>query len=320
MNIVDFKKEHISKASSLVLSNYAEELLRTPYMPPAINLPDLGKFTEGGLSVAAVEDGQLIGFLCFYPPWQNAFKTYSKGTFSPLHGHGAVCENRSYIYKRMYQAAADKLVTAGVSSHSICFFANDEQGINALFTYGFGLRCMDAVRPLTPITTVSSFGLDMRIVSKEDIRIIRPLRRMLSDHLSQSPCFMYSSDEEFNAWIERAEKRDSLVFAAFNGDDPIAFIETSDSGENFLTHEDDMQNICGAFCLPDYRGKGVFQCLLNFVISELKSEGYQRIGVDFESINPTAYHFWLKYFAPYTKSVVRRIDEKVLSRVPSQNS
>jgi hypothetical protein len=48
------------------------------------------------------------------------------------------------------------------------------------------------------------------------------------------------------------------------------------------------------------------------LIQKLKTKRYTRLGVDFESINPTAYGFWLKYFDAYTYSVVRRVDEKIL--------
>jgi len=44
----------------------------------------------------------------------------------------------------------------------------------------------------------------------------------------------------------------------------------------------------------------------------LKEEGYKLLGVDYESFNSTANGFWLKYFTPYTNSVVRRIDECAL--------
>ena len=44
----------------------------------------------------------------------------------------------------------------------------------------------------------------------------------------------------------------------------------------------------------------------------LKKEGFLRLGVDYESFNPTANVFWPKYFEVYTKSVVRRIDECAL--------
>jgi len=70
-----------------------------------------------------------------------------------------------------------------------------------------------------------------------------------------------------------------------------------------------MMNICGAYCLLEYRGQDVMQGLLNYVITVLKSEGYKSLGVDFESFNPTAKGFWLKYFAAYTNGFTRRIDE-----------
>ena len=75
-----------------------------------------------------------------------------------------------------------------------------------------------------------------------------------------------------------------------------------------------MMNICGAFCLSEYRGSGIFNNLLSYLVTTLKGEGYTRIGVDFESFNPTARGFWLKHFTEYTNSVVRRIDEKSLKR------
>jgi len=45
--------------------------------------------------------------------------------------------------------------------------------------------------------------------------------------------------------------------------------------------------------------------------SDLK-EGYAYLGVDYESLNPTAYAFWQKYFSAYTHGLVRRIDEHIL--------
>lgn len=40
------------------------------------------------------------------------------------------------------------------------------------------------------------------------------------------------------------------------------------------------------------------------VTSVLKGEGYTRLGVNFESFNPTARGFWLKYFTAYTNNRV----------------
>ena len=48
------------------------------------------------------------------------------------------------------------------------------------------------------------------------------------------------------------------------------------------------------------------------VITTLRKEGATLLGVDCETFNPTAIHFWKKYFTQYTTSVVRRIDEYAL--------
>lgn len=119
---------------------------------------------------------------------------------------------------------------------------------------------------------------------------------------------MYSSEDDYNEWIYRAEHRDTVLFTAFDGDTPVAFIEMGDEGENFTTVAPDIKNICGAYCLPEYRGHGIVQSLINYAVTVLPS-GIKRIGVDFESFNATANAFWLKHFDAYTHSVVRMIDE-----------
>jgi GNAT superfamily N-acetyltransferase len=139
-------------------------------------------------------------------------------------------------------------------------------------------------------------------IIEDEVEKIREMRKLYAVHLSESPCFMRYG-------INLAEKRNSRVFAAFQINKPIAYLEVMDNGEHFATEVNSMKSICGAFCLPEYRGKGIFQGLLNYTITKLKAEGFKSLGVDFEGFNPTASGFWLKYFTIYTNSVVRRIDE-----------
>jgi peptide methionine sulfoxide reductase msrA/msrB len=42
------------------------------------------------------------------------------------------------------------------------------------------------------------------------------------------------------------------------------------------------------------------------------------LEIYYESINPTAYCFWLKYFNAYTHSVVRRIDEHAVKNITEE--
>ena len=84
--------------------------------------------------------------------------------------------------------------------------------------------------------------------------------------------------------------------------------------ENMIRFEERNKMIIQDF-EPEHRGRGVYKKLLNYAINTLKTEGYTRLGVDFESINPSGSGFWLKYFNAYTNSVVRRIDERIIQRV-----
>lgn len=314
MNIVTFEKQHIEEATAIAFSNYRKEQQFVRDLPEVAQMPELTWFAENGLGVAALEDGVVVGFLGCVGPFGNAFGSGVKGTFSPIHAHGALTEDRERIYRRMYQAAAEKWVSKGILYHAIALFAHDAQAIGALFRYGFGLRCVDAIRLMSPIHCPSVGGYTFRLLPKEEVSCLRQMRMQLSAHLGESPCFMYSDSKSEEVWIAKAEARDTQVFVAEKDKLPVAFIEVGEDGENFITEMPSMKNICGAFCLPQYRGTGIFANLLNFTVEHLREEGVTRLGVDYESINPTASGAWGKYFTPYTHSVVRRIEENVLAR------
>ncbi len=69
----------------------------------------------------------------------------------------------------------------------------------------------------------------------------------------------------------------------------------------------------GVFSPIHTHGTGIFQNLLNYTITQLKMNKFRILGVDFESFNPNAYGFWLKYFTPYIYSLTRRIDEQIIN-------
>ncbi|HBB27729.1 MAG TPA: GNAT family N-acetyltransferase [Clostridiales bacterium] len=309
MIILDFEKKHLEEARQIAMANYNEEKVHVPMLPDIDILPDLTHFADNGLGVVAFDKGKMIGFLCCYKPWDNAFNTAAKGTFSPIHAHGAILENREMIYKKLYQVAAEKWIKHKISYHAIGLYAHDNQAVHALFTYGFGLRCIDSIRPMNKLDCQPCDDIVFKEIEKKDVNQVRDMRRMLSEHLGESPCFMYSTPQNFENWIERAERRDSRLFVAKQDEKLIAFLEVKDNAENFVTEVNGMINICGAYCIPEFRGKDIFSNLINYMIMTLETDGYKRLGVDFESFNPTASGFWLKHFAAYTNSVVRRIDE-----------
>ena len=313
IKITDFCDEHLPQAMQIARHGYEIERTANPALPAIDSFPDLTRFTQQGYGSAAFQGDHMVGFLCFYPPTQDAFGTTGmRGTFSPIHAHGVIASDSSRIYSLLYQSTARKLVRDGILSHSIAIYTHDSEAIRSFFYNGFGLRCIDAVRLLTPLETADAPDCRFIEVPQADKGILLDLQNLLIAHLGKSPTFMPFPQQTQAQFAGKQEDEDVRYFAALIDDKPIAYLKIRDDGENFVCDDPRMVNICGACCQPEYRGTGVSHNLLAYLIDRLVPEGYTRLGVDFESFNPTALGFWLKYFDAYTGSVVRRIDDKIL--------
>ena len=310
MQVVDFADRHIKQAVCIAVKNYNEQRRVTPALPVIDSVPDLSVYLENNLGVAALDDDEVLGFLCVRGPFSNAFRsTQAVGVFSPMGANGAAGDDKSEIYALMYRAAAEKWAKSGATSHAICLYTYDEKTLMQFFRYGFGLRCVDAVREMEAVKCNSMKGYKYKELQKEEFGGIFAAAKMLNEHLAMSPAFLYYPQVTDSVILERIMNEESRYFAAYKENELIAYIKISGEGENFACDAPDMLNICGAFCLPEYRGKGIVQNLLNFMTKELSGDGINRLGVDFESYNPAGYGFWMKNFDAYTHSVVRRIDE-----------
>jgi GNAT superfamily N-acetyltransferase len=311
IKIINFTKEHIVPAIKIAENNYENERKHVTILPFIKELPNFSPFTENGLGVSAFDEEKMVGYLCCISPYKYAFKsTNAIGVWSPIYGNGIIEGNKN-IYARMYQEAAKKWVDAGATSHSISFYAHNYDIQNQLYRYGFGLRCIDAIRPMEEININQYPNILFKELDNNEFQSILPLNKLLVNYLENSPMFMrYLMDD--NEYIRELMKNNIRYFVAKADKKIIAYIKISDEGENFVCEVNDMKNICGAYCLPEYRGQGIFQNLLNYLIKKLKDEKYLRLGVDFESFNPAGSGFWQKYFTEYTQGVVRRIDDRFI--------
>lgn len=343
MIITDFTLEHIAPAGKLAFAAYEEERRAVSALPAAdviagfnaaadvgfadtvaesfndravtafADISGLSALAGNGMGAAAFEAGELIGFLCGTAPFDQAFRsTDVKGVFSPMGCNAARPENRGAIYAAMYQYAARKWVRAGAVSHAVCLYEHDEAAKQQFFRYGFGQRCADSIRLLEEFACVPCGEYEFVELAPTDFTLVYPLEVLLNRHYCNSPFFMNRRMVTLEKFLEICEKTEERYFIARYRGEVCAFLSISGSGETFITEIPGYQHVSGAFCLEEHRGKGVYQNLLNFVIRTLKREGYEYLGVDYESINPTANGFWRKYFAAYTCGVVRRIDERIL--------
>lgn len=197
MDILNFERKHIEEATAIAHANYYDERQFVKELPQECDIPDLNSFAENGLGVVAFEDDKMIGFLCCCDPFDNAFRaTDMRGIFSPMGANAAVPKNCSKIYTAMYQVAGAKWVKTGAVSHAICLHAHNEELQRQFFLYGFGLRCLDAIRPMELIDCESCENYDFVELSKAEFYLVYPLHLELYRHYCESPFFMNRKPEK----------------------------------------------------------------------------------------------------------------------------
>jgi GNAT superfamily N-acetyltransferase len=307
-----FGERHIAGAAALAQTAYAHERQHVPALafdrnPIALHraVAELARHATG---VAALDGDRLMGYLAFIGPIEGFWGT-STGCFSPLHGYGVAGERRTRLMSLLFQHAAEPVVDQGVDTFAISTYRHDAEVAEALALNGFGIRNADAIRMIDPPLDAAPVpGIAYREVRWEDAGPILPLLNGLVRHLRQSPAFVGVTEFTEEDFAARRERRRNRYFVAYDGELPVGYLEVANDGENVLTAAPDMRNICGAYLAEAYRGRGIYDGLLDFVLATLRIEGIRRIGVDFETMNPAALNFWPKYFDRYTSSFARRID------------
>jgi GNAT superfamily N-acetyltransferase len=315
MKIIDFTTAHIEQAAQIALKNYKAECGFVPALPPVDAVPDLTTFANNNLGVAAFDGDTMLGFLCGHGVWNNAWGISGlRNVFSPMHGNGAVIENRAKIYARLYQAAGEKWARAGAASHAVCLYAQDKQAQEQFYRYGFGMRCIDAIRGMEEIALSGCEGYEFYEADENNVLEIQPLETMHLKGYLKSPFFLYREPDNAEVFLQNYKKHKTIYLAAKHNNQAVAYLAAEYAGETFIKDVPGYLHCNGAFCLPEHRGRGLNQALLRLLVQKLKSQGYTRLGVDFESFNPSGSGFWLKYFTAYTHSVVRRIDESAITK------
>ncbi|HHY25734.1 MAG TPA: GNAT family N-acetyltransferase [Desulfitobacterium dehalogenans] len=258
----------------------------------------------------AVENGKVIGYLAFEGP-RDGFHGNVKGVFSPLGGSAFAGDHRNVLASKLLEEVAADLVADGICSFALSRYAHDEEVGRSFVMNGFGIRCSDAIMKLSARKKISELNEDIRLqeLVKDDKREISRLRKELIEHLCSAPIFFPTNIIQYDNWFENDRTR---VFVAKEENRVIGYMALDTVAETFVSESDSIYNICGAYVDKEYRNKGIAQQLLEYLCVVSEKEGMEYLGVDCETLNPTALRFWSKYFDNYTYSYARRIDERVL--------
>jgi GNAT superfamily N-acetyltransferase len=314
MEISSLRREHIPQAAALFVEGCKKQRLATPSLSDRLEDVErvtamLDRLSESCPGVAALEDGRLLGYMGWYIA--DRFRGAARrGAYCPEWGHAAREEAKPAIYRAMYRAAARQWAAAGCQVHAVTFLAHDRTAQQAWFWNGFGLTVVDGVRPMRPLDPPCStpVSISIRKAAPADASILAALDAEHCRHYTASPIFMAPPHNkgaaEFAEFLSLAR---NSVWLAMDGEVPAGFIRydgyNSDGAE--IVNADDAAYITGAYVRPAYRGRKVGAALLDAALRDYAGRGFARCAVDFESFNPEAASFWMRYFEPVCLSVLR---------------
>jgi GNAT superfamily N-acetyltransferase len=317
LKIIPLKEEHLEDAAALVISRYKNLCEQEPNLPHRYKevsnlLPLLQKIMQTACpGVAAIQDGQLVGFLT---GWLMPDFRGKRSVFSPEWANAADLKESGYIYEEMYRHLAADWVAEKYAAHYISMFANDPDAIRAWHWLGFGMTAIDAVRGLNPIQ-VGDYRIDIRRATSQDLEKVPELNDGLRQHVKGSPDFFIAEEFSkgyFEKWIEDPDRE---IWVAWVNEEPVAFMRVGPANEDVckIIYDEKTTSIYGAFTKETKRGIEIGTAILEKVIESARNRDYERCAVDFEPMNLLGTRFWLRHdFKPVCFSLLRYIDERVL--------
>ena len=259
---------------------------------------------------AAQANGQLCGFMIGLRI--GALFGKDKGLVIGAHGWSVHGTSRGEILIELATRVLQDAVHHGHTSIAWTIPAHDQQAIALARDLGFGNRCADALRTTAQaLRQPSSVRIERLTVSQLDL--IAPLHQAHNRYYRQAPLWMPNPEEDpledLKAWMT---SDDRWIWAAFEKHQPVGYLRVQAHAESYLSHHPHLCNITAAYVDPAWRHTGVATALLNQALHDLNDHGIRWCGVDYETINPSGSRFWSSHFTPYTVSLTRRIDERIL--------
>lgn len=312
LQIISFREDHLDEAAQLFIQNFKKLRQSVPALPPGMEDPQavakrIAELMAASPGLAAVENGQLKGYLGWWLI-EGFRNTPRKAAYCPVYAHAADPQALEPVYMALYREAASRWHAAGCQVHVLTLLANDKAAERFWFWNGFGMLVVDAIRDIQPVGASAPKKLDIRRAEMEDAETIAALEVEHWRHYAQPPTLMApQAPQDAAAYRNFLSDPHNSVWLALDGEKAVAYMrfEAQSFGAAEIVRSDTTTAITAAYTQPAFRGRGAAPALLEAALQHYRALGYERCSVDFESINPEASAFWLRYFSPVCFSVNR---------------
>lgn len=257
--------------------------------------------------LVALEGSRLVGYLGWFIV-NNFRRTDQKAAYCPEWGHAAVAGIQPRVYRALYRSAATQWASQGCRVHAITLLAGDPATEKVWFWNGFGLTVVDAIRKTQPLSLAAPTDFSIRKASREDAEALSVLDAEHWRHYAAAPIFMVpQTPDDAASFASFTDQPESSVWLALQAGYPAGFMrfESDSDGASAVLQSKDTIAITGAYIRPENRGRQLASAILDAALQYYAGLGFEHCSVDFESFNPEAAGFWMKYFEPVCLSVVR---------------
>jgi ribosomal protein S18 acetylase RimI-like enzyme len=315
MEIIPFNSIYLAEAARLFGRGYERLRRAVPLLPETMADGEhvsalLANLFASRPGVMACENGRLLGFM----GWLQAdgFRnTTRRAAYCPEWAHAAQDGHKPAVYRALYRAASRLWAEAGCQVHAVSLLADDAEAEKTWFWNGFGLTVVDGVRPLAAVRPAQIpviAGIEIRQVDPADIPGLVAIEAEHWQHYAQPPVFMVPSvGDDAGAFGRFLAAPKNSAWVACQGGEIQGYIrfEGSSFGAADIVNGEGTVAITGAYVRPQLRGRGVMVALMDAALEDYAGRGLERCAVDFESFNPEAATFWMKYFTPVCYSLMR---------------
>ena len=312
IEILPFSESYDEQVTALFVKKYQQQRIVIPLLPELMEDREVIKTMladsfDPMTGRVAVENGRVLGYLCWFIV-DHFRATSRRGAYVPEWGHACIETNKTRLYQMLYRAAGNLWAEAGCQVHAITLLAQDRSAEKAWYWNGFGLTVVDAIRPMQSLEIPPLTQITIRKASTADAKALAQLDNEHREHYTQSPIFMAPrTGKDINENIEFLSQPKNSVWLAESDNQLVGFIRFD--GYNFDTatilESEEGVTITGAYVRPTYRGQKVAVALLDSALRDYQSIGLKYCATNFESFNPEAVSFWMRYFEPVCFSVIR---------------
>jgi ribosomal protein S18 acetylase RimI-like enzyme len=325
LQLIPFDDTHLAAAAVLLAARHQRDRVHEPALPSRFEASEAAQAAAASAlreadasGVAALRDGQLVGFLIGAP---EIAEIWGRSVWVRYGGHALASAEDAGLYRDLYAAAAPHWLARGCFAHYVESPADDRAGLDAWVSLSFGLQQAYGLCPL-PADDLSSTPLDpaitIRRAGPDDLDTLVELQGILFTHLGRSPVYSVRLPEESRrwpaAWAERLADPQVALWLAEREGVALGVVEVTP-----LTLGNDQLDVPESCCYLHFaatreaaRGRGVSTALTAHALAEAHAAGYVACLTDWRTTNLQAARLWPHLgFRPFQYRLHRLIDERI---------